>query len=154
MGDHQFDYSKITEQIYIGSDLCKGGVCKIHGEEFKALGVDVEINLSAERNELPPKELEVAYCWLPTVDCTAPSATQLDMGTAVMHEVIKDGRVVYVHCTNGHGRSPTMVAAYLIRFGRKPLGEALAQISQGRPEAHIEETQKAALEEFERKWST
>lgn len=150
---HKFDYSKITDQIYIGSDLCKGGICKIHGDEFKSLGVNVEINLSAERNELPPKELEVAYCWLPTVDGHSPGTTQLDMGTAIMQEAIKDGKVVYVHCTNGHGRSPTLVAAYLIRFGRKSVDEAINTVITNRREAHFEKEQKTALEEFERKWS-
>jgi len=44
--DHVFDYSKITDNIFIGSDFCKGGVCLLHADEFKRLGVSVEINLS------------------------------------------------------------------------------------------------------------
>ncbi|MBI2103657.1 hypothetical protein HYT59_01490 [Candidatus Woesebacteria bacterium] len=74
---HVFDYSKITENIYIGSDLCKGGVCLIHGEEFKALGIGFEINLSRENNELPPKDMEVGYLWLPVTDGYAPTQLQL-----------------------------------------------------------------------------
>src|SRR3990172_3193717 len=91
---HIFDLSKITDQIFIGSDLCRGGVCIIHGEEFKKLGVGFELNLSHEQNELPPKDMEVGYLWLPVVDGYAPSQTQLDIGTSAMHEAIKNGKKV------------------------------------------------------------
>ena len=147
---HIFDYSKITDQIYIGSDLCKGGICLIHGEEFRALGVSVELNLSQESNELPPKDIET-YLWLPVVDGYAPSQMQLDIGTSAMHEAIKNGKVIYVHCKNGHARSPSMVAAYLMRFEGKSLEHALYLVKEKREEVHIEESQRKALVEFERR---
>lgn len=148
---HVFGYSKITDNIFIGSDLCQGGICVIHGEEFKRLGVGVELNLSAENNEFPPKELEV-YLWLPVVDGYAPSSMQLDMGTCTMHDAIGEGKKVYVHCRNGHGRSPTMVAAYLIRYEGHTVDSAVTLVQQLRPEAHIEDVQKKALEDFSIKW--
>lgn len=148
---HEFDYSKVNEQIYIGSDLCKGGVCLIHGEEFKAIGVSVELNLSQENNELPPKDIET-YAWIPVVDGYSPTQTQLDTGTAIMHEAIKDGKIVYVHCKNGHGRSPTMVVAYLIRFDRMSLDAAKKLVEEKRPEVHIEDTQIKELIEFNERW--
>lgn len=149
---HIFDHSKITDQIYIGSDLCKGGVCLIHGEEFRSLGISVELNLSAERNELPPKELE-AYTWIPVVDGYSPTQEQLDMGTCLMHEAIKGGKMVFIHCKNGHGRSPTMVAAYLIRFQGFGVNDAEEFIAKMRPEIHIEDIQKKELEKFQERWS-
>lgn len=149
---HEMDYSVVTEQIIIGSDFCKMGVCKIHGEEFKKLGVTSEINLSIENNELPPKELEESYTWLPVVDGHAPSQSQLDIGTSTMNDVLKSGKKIYVHCKNGHGRSPTLVAAYMIRFEGKTPQEAEELVKQKRPEIHIEETQLTALKEFERRW--
>ena len=145
---HIFDYSKITDNIYIGSDLCKGGVCLIHGEEFRALGVNFEINLSRENNELPPKDVEVGYLWLPVVDGYGPTLLQLEIGTSAMNAAIKDGKTVYVHCKNGHGRSPAMVAAYLACFGGKTLEEAEALICSKRPEVHIENQQRKVLLEF------
>lgn len=150
---HQFDHNRITDHIFIGSDLCKGGVCKIHSIEFAKLGVNVELNLSHENNELPPQNVET-YVWLPTVDGNAPTDVVLDMGTALMHEAIGHGKTVYVHCRNGHGRSPTLVAAYFIRFNRKTAEAAMQEIVNNRQEAHFEETQKQALESYERKWST
>jgi len=78
---HEFEYSKITNNIYIGGDMCKGGICKIHGEEFKVLGVCAEINLSEERNELPPKDID-SYVWLPTTDGYALALSSLVSGSA------------------------------------------------------------------------
>ncbi len=144
---HIFDFSKITEQIIIGSDLCGGGVCLLHADQFKKLGVSVELNLSHEENELPPKEIET-YIWLPVVDGYAPTVAQLAIGTSAMHEALKNGKVVFVHCKNGHARSPTMVVAYLVKYQGMNLEEAYKLIKEKRPESHIEESQKIALEEF------
>lgn len=149
--NHTFDYSNITDNVFIGSDFCQAGVCLIHGEEFKELGVSIELNMSAEANEVPPKEVE-SYIWLPVSDGYAPTQTQLNIGSSIIKEAVDNGKKVYVHCKNGHGRSPTMVAAYLVRFEKLSLENALNLISQKRPESHIEEIQKKALEEFSQKW--
>lgn len=145
---HLFDFSKITSQIYIGSDLCGGGVCFVHGEEFRKLGVSFEVNLSQENNELPPKEIEIGYAWLPVTDGYAPTQEQLTMGTCLIDTVINMGKVVYVHCRNGHGRSPTLVAAYLMRFGGYKMEDAINFVKEKRPEVHIEAVQIDALEKF------
>ncbi|MBI4153464.1 dual specificity protein phosphatase family protein [Candidatus Woesebacteria bacterium] len=148
---HVFDYSQITDNIFIGSDLCKGNSCPVHGPEFEALGILVELNLSAERKEIPPDGIDI-YSWLPVADGYAPTQEQMDIGTAIMDEAIKQGKRVYVHCKNGHGRSPTMVAAYLIRYQGKGVDEAIDFVAGARPEIHVEETQKEALNKFLERW--
>jgi protein-tyrosine phosphatase len=147
---HIFDYSKITDLIYIGSDFCKGKDCPEHSAEFEFLGVHVELNLSAERKEVPPDDLE-SYSWIPVVDGYAPSPKQLDIGSSIINAAVKNGATVYVHCKNGHGRSPIMVAAYFVRFKGMRMDEAIDFIAKKRPEIHIEETQRAALEEFQKR---
>src|SRR4030042_2579147 len=150
--EHKFDYSVITENVFIGSDLCKAGVCLLHAEQFKTLGLGVELNLSQEENELPPKEIEV-YSWLPVVDGVAPSPLQLEIGSQLIDSAVTQGKKVYVHCKNGHGRSPSLVAAYLVRYKGFSVEEALNSIKEKRPETHIEDVQTAALKEFAKKWS-
>lgn len=144
---HKFSYSKITDQIYLGSDFCKAGICKIHGEEFKKLGVCVEINLSEEENEVPPRGID-SYVWLPVVDGHAPNEAQLNIGTSVINEAVESGKKVYVHCKNGHGRSPTMLAAYFIRYKGKAVDQVIGLIEEKRSEVHIEKNQKEALRLF------
>lgn len=151
--DHVFDYSKITDQLYIGSDLCKRGVCLIHGEEFKALGVEFEINMSRENNELPPKDMKIGYLWLPVADGYSPTQLQLDIGTSAMNDIINQEKNVYVHCKNGHGRSPTMVIAYFVRYQGYFPDDAATFIKEIRPEIHIEDTQKKELYNFKKRWS-
>jgi hypothetical protein len=145
---HVFEYSRITDQIFVGSDFCKGGVCLIHGEEFKKMGVSVEINMSEEDNELPPKSGIASYTWLPVIDGSAPSLEQLAMGTCLIDTAVNAGLKVYIHCRNGHARSPSLVAGYLARYGGMTLDNALSLIKEKRPELHIEEVQIEAINQF------
>ncbi|KKU10175.1 MAG: hypothetical protein UX13_C0018G0009 [Candidatus Woesebacteria bacterium GW2011_GWB1_45_5] len=149
---HIFDYSAITDNIYIGSDLCKGMVCPVHGPEFEKLGILVELNLSAEKKEIPPDGIDV-YAWIPTGDKHAPTQDQLDLGTALVDEAVKKEKKIYIHCKNGHGRGPTIVAAYLIRYQGKLVDEAIEYITEKRGETHLEGVQKEALRTFLERWS-
>lgn len=148
---HTMDFSQITDNIFIGSDLCKGNVCPIHGSEFKDLGVTVEINLTLEKKEVPPDNMD-AYVWLPVPNNTAPNLSQLAIGTSIINEAIKSGKKIFIHCKNGHGRSPTMTAAYFIRFENLNIDEAIARVKGARPEIHILENQMNALSEFQEKY--
>ena len=141
---HQFEISQITDLIFIGSDLCRGMVCPIHGPEFESLGICGEVNLEVEHPETPPPQLD-AYLWLPVEDKQAPRPDQLIVGTSFIHEMVKLNNKVYVHCKNGHGRSPTLVIAYLMKYDNKTLDQALELVRQKRPEVHLEETQLQAL---------
>jgi atypical dual specificity phosphatase len=151
MDDHVFDYSKITDNIYIGSDLCRGNVCPIHGEEFEELGILVELNLSVEKKEIPPDGIDI-YSWIPVADDYPPTFDQFSIGTSIINQAVELGKNVYVHCKLGHGRSPTMVAAYLVRYRGYNVSEALKIIRERRPEVHISERQLSALKECEKKW--
>lgn len=150
--NHTVDYSQITENIFIGSDLCKGLSCPVHGPEFEKLGILVELNLSAEKKEIPPDGIDI-YAWIPVGDDRAPTPEQLDIGTAIINEAAMHGKRIYVHCKNGHGRSPTMVAAYFIRYQGKTVDEAVAMILNKRNEVHLEFEQREALGKFLEKYS-
>lgn len=150
--EHQFNYSKIIDNLYLGSDFCQGGVCLLHSAEFAKLGIFVEINLSKEENELPPTNIE-SYVWLPVADGDVPTPDQFDIGTAVIDEALLNNKSVYVHCKNGHGRSPTLIAAYFIRYQGKSVDEAIAFTQGQRNEIHIEVDQREALQKYLEKWS-
>ena len=103
--------------------------------------------MEIEHPEMPPKSID-AYLWLPVVDKQAPTQDQLRLGTVMMKQMIDLGNTIYVHCKNGHGRSPTLVAAYLIRFEGKTVDEAIRFIKEKRPEVHLEEVQIEALNDL------
>ena len=146
--DHTFDYSQITDNIYIGSDLCRGMSCSVHGPEFEELGILVELNLSVEKKETPPDGIDI-YAWIPVADIHAPTQDQLFIGTSIINEAVMRDKKIYVHCMNGHGRSPTMVAGYLVRYQGKTVDEAVAMILHKRNEVHLEFEQREALGKFE-----
>lgn len=150
--EHLTDYSQITDLIFIGSDLCKGASCPVHGAEFEKLGILVEINLSVEKKEISPDGIDI-YSWIPVANYKAPSATQFDIGTSIINEAVKHQKKVYVHCKNGHGRSPTMVMAYLIRFQGKLPNEAEEMVKEKRKEIHLEDEQREALVKYYEKLS-
>ena len=111
-------------------------------------GVTAVINLRYEhdyQNEIGG--LPLRYLYLPTVDNTAPSQAHLWQGVQFIEHELAQGGKVYVHCWEGLGRSPTLIAAYLVHLGMTP-SEAWAKIRAVRPFIRPTETQQARLEEF------
>lgn len=139
----QFELSQITEFIFLGTNLC----CSLrsHIQILLDLEVTAEIDLERERQDVAP-DVEV-YLWLPVVDKTAPTMDQFAAGVTLMANMTKRRKKVYVHCQYGHGRSPTLVAAYLISQG-KTVREALDTIQAARPEIHLENVQIQAIEKY------
>ena len=87
---------------------------------------------------------------MPVQNHTAPKHDQLEFGVSVLEKLVSISRKVYVHCKNGHGRAPTLVAAYIIKKGKSP-AEAEALIKLKRPTMHLEDVQRQALEDFSKK---
>ncbi|MBI2587591.1 dual specificity protein phosphatase family protein [Candidatus Amesbacteria bacterium] len=138
----RLEYDYITDGIYIGTNQC----CQTHfDEKLKQEGIEVDISLEEERVDAP---FGVRfYIWIPIKNHTAPTSEQLDFGVATIEKLLSLKKKIYVHCQNGHGRAPTMVAAYLIKKG-KSVDEAINFIKAKRPTIHLEEVQKQALLEW------
>jgi atypical dual specificity phosphatase len=138
----EIDYSNIIDGIYIGTNQC----CQTHfDEELKNAGIDADISLEESRVDAP---FGVSfYLWLPTKDQSAPTVEQLEFGVSAIENLVAKKTMIYVHCKNGHGRAPTLVAAYLIKKG-KTLDEAIDFIKSKRPAVHLQEVQMEALKTF------
>jgi protein tyrosine phosphatase len=138
----QLEYDYISEGIFIGTNQC----CQTHfDEKLKKEGITADISLEEERMDAP---FGVDfYVWIPIKDRSAPTQDQLDFGVSILEKLVAMKKKVYVHCQNGHGREPTLVAAYLIQQG-KTLAEAIDFIKSKRPAIHLEEVQTSALETF------
>ncbi|MBI3114529.1 MAG: dual specificity protein phosphatase family protein, partial [Candidatus Harrisonbacteria bacterium] len=139
---NEIDFNYITDGIYIGTNQC----CKVHFEErLIKEGITADISLEEERVDAP---FGVAfYTWIPVKNHTAPTPDQLEFGVSVLEKLVAIGKKIYVHCKNGHGRAPTLVAAYLTRKGEGP-EEAEAFIKSKRPSMHLQDAQRAALRDF------
>lgn len=141
----QFEYSQITSQIFVGTNFC----CQDHfDEELLKLGIRADLSLEEERLDAP---LGVDYfLWLPVPDDAAPSPEQLKVGVSFMNTLLKLSEKIYVHCRLGHGRAPTLVAAYFLTEGLE-VDEAVEKIKASRPEAHLTLPQLEALRAFAKK---
>lgn len=138
----QLEYDYITDGIFIGTNQC----CQTHfDEKLKQEGIEADISLEEERVDTP-FGIDF-YTWIPTRDHAPPTPDKLEFGVSVLEKLVAMKKKVYVHCQNGHGRAPTLVAAYLIHQGKTPK-EAIDFIKLKRPTIHLEEVQRSALEEF------
>lgn len=138
----QLDFNYITDGIYIGTNQC----CRTHFDE-QLKKENIEVDISLEENRIDAPFGAQFYIWIPIKDHFAPTKEQLDFGVSALEKFVKMKKKIYVHCKNGHGRAPTLVAAYLIKNG-KPVDEALVMIKTKRPSIHLEDTQREALNEF------
>ena len=147
-GKLTFEYSKITEYIYIGTNQC----CQTHfNKKLLSKGIKADISLEKERLDAP---FGVDYyLWLPVKDHTAPTQKQLMIGVNFIENLIKNKIKVYIHCQRGHGRAPTLVAAYLISKG-KIAEQAVEFIKKKRPVIHPNKIQINALRRFRKKWQS
>lgn len=139
-----FEYSQITPYVYLGTNLC----CQPHfARSLLRKGVVADISLEEESVDRPFGAKY--YLWLPTPDHLAPSQRQLAIGVQFMRELAKRRISCYVHCKRGHGRSPVLVAAYLVSNGMKS-EEAVEHIRKRRMSIHPNRKQLAALRKFEK----
>lgn len=137
-----FEYNKIIDYIYLGTNQC----CQVHfKKELLNKGIKADISLEKERIDTP---FGVDYyLWLPVKDHTAPNLKQFKMGINFIKSLIKNKIKVYVHCQHGHGRAPTLIAAYLISKG-KTVNQAIDFIKNKRPAIHLHKIQINALRRF------
>jgi protein tyrosine phosphatase len=139
-----FEYSKITDNIYLGSNQC----CVTHFKKsLLKKGIKADISLDDVTLDSP---FGVKYfLWLPVVDRKAPSQDQLGVGAWTIKSLVDKKQKMYVHCKRGHGRSPTLVAAYFILEGMTAAA-AIKKIRSKRA-IHVTQPQLKALRIFEKK---
>ena len=142
---NKLDFDYIADGIYIGTNQC----CQTHFDENLIKdGVSADISLEGERIDAP-FGVEF-YVWIPVKNHMPPAPDQLEFGVSVLEKLVLMGKKVYVHCKEGHGRAPTLVAAYFVQNGKTP-EEAEAFVKTKRPAVHLEEVQRQALQNFSKK---
>lgn len=135
----KLEYNQITQYIYIGTNVC----CRTHFDE-NLLGEGIKAEISLEDENIDRPYGVKFFLWLPVKNHTAPTQEQLRIGVMVLDEFVQMKKKIYVHCQNGHGRAPTLVAAYLIKKGKR-VDEAIEFIKNKRPSIHLEKVQKESL---------
>jgi dual specificity MAP kinase phosphatase len=135
-----FEYAQITDQLFVGTNAC----CRMHfAQELLAKGVSADISLDDAAVDQPFGV--TAFLWLPTPDHQPPSPVAATTGASMLHILAQNGQKTYVHCKNGHGRAPTLVAAHLIIHQGLSADTAMDLLRDKRPSVHVEPSQVAFL---------
>ena len=142
-GLHGFDYSQISEDVFIGTNMC----CQFgFNKELLSKGVRADISLEEDKVDAP---LGVEYfVWLPTIDGEAPTPDKLAFGVEALEFFAAHHIKTFIHCKNGHGRAPTLFVAYLMKKGMT-MDAAISLITERRPVVHFSEAQMKGLRAFE-----
>ncbi len=141
-GRKGFDYDQITDEIFIGTNMC----CQYgFSKELLSKGVRADISLQEDRTDAP-SGIDY-FLWLPTENRKPPSPKDFEIGVKFLDFLISNKIKTFIHCKNGHGRAPTLFAAYLISRGMS-VQEAIKLIASKRPVIHLTESQIQALSEF------
>lgn len=121
-------FSRYADGVILGGQPGRRG-----RDRLIAQGVTGFVNLRSEFDYAEAVTLDgVRYLHLPTDDETAPTLDHLHAGVAFMRDEIARGGRVYVHCWEGLGRGPTMLAAFFVAQGDTP-DEAWARVLAVRP---------------------
>ncbi len=126
------NYSKITDQLYVGTTPKKEDFTTLH-----ELGVDLVINMRFGRPPLrDPLIPPVRSLWLPVIDSPIFPIPMRALHRGVLEalKVIDAAGVVYTHCSRGRHRGPAMGACILIAQGMT-FQQAMELIKQQRPAA-------------------
>ncbi len=123
--------SKILKNLYLGDsdDALETGI-----------KCDVIINLNYPRNGVKWRRIKIDDSSKPTIIKVgindSPQQKTLKMYyvlTKIIHEYLRNGKKVIVHCYAGVSRSASTVIAYLIKYKGMSLEEAYKFVKKRRP---------------------
>ena len=115
---------------------------------LKAAGVSAVLSLCWEFTSVVTVP-GIATVSIPILDGCPPTRRQFRETVERVERWRDEGRVVLIHCAQGHGRSAIVAAAVLIRLGlARDTDEALSRIRTSRPRANPSPAQIAALRVF------
>jgi protein-tyrosine phosphatase len=137
----RMDFSEIYPHVCVGSQpQSVEDIDRLRTEADITAVLNLQTDDDMESNHLDWKELEAHYraskvevVRIPVRDFDAPDLTdKLPECVRALTRLIEAGHTVYVHCTAGAGRSPTVAIAYLHRTGGLELEQAAAYVKQRR----------------------
>lgn len=140
----KLEYDYIADGVYIGTNQC----CQTHFDETLKNKESIAADISLEEERIDAPFGVDFYVWIPVKNHAAPTADQFAFGVHVLEKLIAMKKKIYLHCRNGHGRAPTIFAAYLIKNKNMSPEEAESFIKSKRPTIHLEDVQREALSAF------
>ncbi|NP_001345354.1 dual-specificity protein-like phosphatase 1 [Zea mays] len=141
-------WDQIDEHVLLGAVPFPSDVLRL-----KTLGVCGVVTLNESYERLVPTSLYEAHgienLVLPTRDYLyAPSFVNLCEAADFIHRNASCGKLTYVHCKAGRGRSTTVVICYLVQYKNMTPAEAYEHVRLRRPRVLLASAQWQAVQEF------
>jgi hypothetical protein len=134
---------EILPGLHLGRKLCHAD-----RERLPQRGVRAVVDVTSEWGEAGFILKNYAYLCVPVLDTCAPTRQQLHETVAWIEVHLQHGGV-FVHCAAGHGRSATIIAAYLLHTkAAAGVQEAIDLIKSKRPKIRLGKGQLALLQEY------
>ena len=120
--------------------------------DLRRLGINHVLNLASEcKNTLLPKHIvELHLKMKDTIDFEV--IDHFERANDFINKVRNSGGIILVHCKFGVSRSPSFVAAYLIKYFGFTAKSALAYVRKKRPMINPNEGFIVQLERYEQKF--
>lgn len=140
-GASGLDMQEVRPRLWLGSygAACDPAALRARGvTHVLTVGVKLDLLGARQRVRLPPSEKEPLTRLVIAIQDT-PSARldrHFEACCAFLREGLSEGCGVLVHCQLGLSRSPTVVAAHLMREERLTAFQAVEAIRQRRPVIH------------------
>jgi hypothetical protein len=136
-------YVQIVPNLFLGRRLTSWEARCLRVLRWRAI-----LDLAAEFEEVEYLRRERFYRSLPVLDTMPPRSEELSAGVDWLTKRVAEGPVL-VHCALGHGRSATVVVAYLVATGAAlTVAEGMALVRCKRPGARPNSRQLLALEDY------
>jgi protein-tyrosine phosphatase len=130
--------ARVAQNLLVGS--CPLDTNEV--EELRSVGVTAILSLQTDEDtgergieweKRAALAAKLTFRSMPVRDFdTADLQRKLPECVAALGRMLNAGHIVYLHCTAGRGRSPTVAAAYLHWCLAWPLERALAQVREVR----------------------
>lgn len=133
---------RVAENVWLGRRITSQQATTLFGDAPVAT-----LDLTSEFQECT-RLRGPHYLCLPAMDHSAPTQARLRAGVDFIAANCRE-RPVFVHCALGHGRSSTVVAAWLLQNDPKlAVDAAIKQLQAVRPGVRLNSEQREALELF------
>ncbi|XP_066377239.1 phosphatidylglycerophosphate phosphatase PTPMT2-like isoform X1 [Miscanthus floridulus] len=123
---------------------------------LQKLGVHGVITLNEPFETLVPssmyKSRGIDHLVIPTRDYMfAPSLADINQAIDFIHRNASCGKITYIHCKAGRGRSTTIVLCYLVKYKNMTPAAAFERVRSKRARVLLTHSQWKAVQEFSKK---